>query len=189
MAGSVSGSIQVMQLSSRLEMLFTEQSPVSINISAMSFVRRDVIEHLIMGLQVRGLSSDIVEVEVTEDAVLSIDTVVKQNASLLHAHRIKICLDDFGTGYSALSYLGKLPLDNLKIDRAFVNEIKTKRGRVMLEAIISVAKSLDLTVTAEGVEDLEQRDLLASLGCDYAQGYLFAKALPVAELAQFINER
>ncbi|SBS33163.1 Phytochrome-like protein cph2 [Marinomonas aquimarina] len=169
--------------------LFSEQQPVSINVSAKSFVRRDVMEHLIIGLQERGLPSEVVEVEVTEDAVLSIGEAVKANADLLRTHRINICLDDFGTGYSALSYLGKLPLDNLKIDREFVNEVKTNRGRVMLEAIVSIAKSLHLTVTAEGVEDQEQHDILAAIGCDFAQGYLYAKALPTDELQPFLIAR
>lgn len=168
--------------------LFCETTPVSINVSAKSFVRRDVIEHLILGLQERSLPSEVVEVEVTEDAVLSIGEVVKANADLLRTHRIKICLDDFGTGYSALSYLGKLPLDNLKIDRAFINDVKTHRGRVMLESIVSIAKSLDLTVTAEGIEDQEQHDILAGMGCDYAQGFLYSKALPTEELRQFLAD-
>lgn len=168
--------------------LFCEATPVSINVSAKSFVRRDVIEHLILGLQERGLPSEVVEVEVTEDAVLSIGEAVKANADMLRTHHIKICLDDFGTGYSALSYLGKLPLDNLKIDRAFVNDVKTNRGRVMLEAIVSIAKSLNLTVTAEGIEDQEQHDILAGIGCDFAQGFLYSKALPTEELHQFLSE-
>ena len=167
----------------------TPQTPVSINVSAKSFARRDVIEHLILALQERNLPSEIVEIEVTEDAVLSIGDVVKTNAQMLQNHRINICLDDFGTGYSALSYLGKLPLDNLKIDRLFINEIKTHRGRVMLEAIISIAKSLSLTVTAEGVEDQEQAQLLADLGCDYAQGFLYAKALPPDALREFLAKQ
>lgn len=167
--------------------LFCEDTPVSINVSAKSFVRRDVIEHLVLGLQERDLRSEVVEVEVTEDAVLSIGEVVKANADLLRLHRINICLDDFGTGYSALSYLGKLPLDNLKIDRVFVNDVKTHRGRVMLEAIISIAKSLDLTVTAEGVEDEEQSQILAQMGCDFAQGFLFSKALSTDHLEQFLQ--
>ncbi|MBM6550512.1 EAL domain-containing protein [Marinomonas ostreistagni] len=169
--------------------VFSASTPVSINMSAKSFARRDVIEFLILALQERDLPAEIIEVEVTEDAVLSIGDVVKANAELLQNHRINICLDDFGTGYSALSYLGKLPLDNLKIDRLFINEIKTHRGRVMLEAIISIAKSLNLTVTAEGVEDQEQAKLLQELGCDYAQGFLYAKALAPETLESFLFER
>ena len=167
--------------------LFCESTPVSINVSAKSFVRRDVIEHLIIGLHEHDIASKVVEVEVTEDAVLSIGEVVKANADLLRSHNINICLDDFGTGYSALSYLGKLPLDNLKIDRAFVNEVKTTRGRVMLEAIVSIAKSLNLTVTAEGIEDRGQHAILAKMGCDYAQGYLYSKAIPVEDLSNFLS--
>lgn len=167
--------------------VFSEATPVSINMSAKSFARRDVIEYLILALQERNLPSEMVEVEVTEDAVLFIGDGVKMNAELLQSHRINICLDDFGTGYSALSYLGKLPLDNLKIDRQFINDMKSHRGKVMLEAIISIAQSLQLTVTAEGVEDQEQADVLAQLGCDFAQGFLYAKALPPAELPTFLK--
>lgn len=173
---------------SEYQSLFGEATPVSINVSAKSFARRDVIEHLILGLQERQICSEVVEVEVTEDAVLSIGEAVKANADLLQQHRINICLDDFGTGYSALSYLGKLPLDNLKVDRVFVNELNTNRGRVMLEAIISIAKSLNLTITAEGVEDECQRDILMQMGCDFAQGFLFAKAMPTSRLQQFLSE-
>ncbi|MAF15638.1 MAG: hypothetical protein CMG93_06625 [Marinomonas sp.] len=168
--------------------LFSDDTPVSINISAKSFIRQDVIEHLIFGIRERELCSQMIEVEVTEDAVLSINDAVRTNAGLLREHRINVCLDDFGTGYSALSYLGKLPLDNLKIDRAFVNEIHTERGKVMLEAIISIAKSLSLTVTAEGVEDATQCAMLKSMGCDYAQGFLFSPAIPVTELRVFLSE-
>lgn len=167
--------------------LFSTEAPVSINISAKSFIRRDVIEHLVYGIAERDLCYQMVEVEVTEDAVLSIDEVVKTNAKLLQEHKINICLDDFGTGYSALSYLGKLPLDNLKIDRAFVKEIHTERGKVMLEAIVSIAKSLDLTVTAEGVEESDQCAMLEEMGCDFAQGFLFSKALPMEELNCFLS--
>lgn len=168
--------------------LFSHETPVAINISAKSFVHRSVIDHLVYGLYDRGLKPKMIEVEVTEDAVLSIGDAVKANAEILQTHNIGICLDDFGTGYSALSYLMKLPLDNLKIDRAFVNEVKSNRGRVMLESIIAIAKSINLTVTAEGIEDPEQAEILRAMGCDFAQGFLYSKALPIETLKQFLSE-
>lgn len=167
--------------------IFTVQSPVSINISARNFGSKRLIDGLILGVQDLGLDPRSIEVEVTEDALLTIGDQVQSSANALREAGIKICLDDFGTGYSALSYLGKLPLDNLKIDRSFVIESENESGRLMLEAIVSIAKSYHLTVTAEGIETPEQQAFLASIGCEYAQGFYYSKALPAKELPAWID--
>ncbi|TYL46596.1 EAL domain-containing protein [Marinomonas sp. IMCC 4694] len=168
-------------------LLFTAQTPVAINISARNFAFKCIIDELISGIHRRSLDPASIEVEVTEDALLTIGDQVKANGKVLRNAGINICLDDFGTGYSALSYLGKLSLDNLKIDRSFVNEFTHKSGRLMLEAIVSIAKSFHLTVTAEGIETPAQQDFLASIGCDYGQGFYYSKAIPAQNLSQWIE--
>ncbi|NLU96502.1 hypothetical protein B6N13_00120 [Marinomonas sp. UCMA 3892] len=166
--------------------IFNTDTPVAINISAKSFGVKRVIDALIDNINSQNIDPRSIEVEVTEDALLTIGDQVKSNANALRAAGVKICLDDFGTGYSALSYLGKLPLDNLKIDRSFVIESKEKSGRLMLEAIVSIAKSFHLTVTAEGIETSEQQAFLAKIGCEYAQGFYYSKAIPVQDIPQWI---
>lgn len=166
--------------------LFHAETPVAINLSAKSFGMKRIIDELIEKIHELDIDPKSIEVEVTEDALLTIGDQVKSNASALREAGIKICLDDFGTGYSALSYLGKLPLDNLKIDRSFVIESEQESGRLMLEAIVSIAKSFHLTVTAEGIETPEQQAFLASIGCEYAQGFYYSKAIPVTDIPTWI---
>jgi EAL domain-containing protein (putative c-di-GMP-specific phosphodiesterase class I) len=101
---------------------------------------------------------------------------------------ISISLDDFGTGYSSLSYLRNLIIDNLKIDRSFIRDIaKDKKNSDIVKGIIDMAHALGIAVTAEGVEDIEQLEILRRFNCDYMQGYLFSKPLPRLEYEKFIN--
>lgn len=94
---------------------------------------------------------------------------------------ISLSMDDFGTGYSSLSYLNKYPLDSLKIDKSFVIGMnQDDENKALVKTIIAIAKQLDLKVIAEGVEGEEEYEFLAEIGCDYAQGYLFSRPLPVA---------
>ena len=100
---------------------------------------------------------------------------------------VSIALDDFGTGYSALSYLRKFPLDKIKIDRSFVTDIATRSDQVaIIQAVLSIARALGMTVTAEGVETVVQKDFLKALGCDNAQGFLFGKPVPFEQIAEII---
>jgi diguanylate cyclase len=98
---------------------------------------------------------------------------------------VRLAIDDFGTGYSSLSYLHQLPVDELKIDRSFINRIAAgNRDAHLVEAIMGMAHALDLAVVAEGVETAEQLEFLAELGCQQAQGYLFSPAVPAEVLRQ-----
>jgi EAL domain-containing protein (putative c-di-GMP-specific phosphodiesterase class I) len=120
------------------------------------------------------------ELEITESLVM--ENVEYSIASLkaIRAMGITLAIDDFGTGFSSLSYLAKLPVTTLKIDRAFVIEMKVdQEGLALVSAIINMAHSLKLKVVAEGVETEEQLRLLRLLGCDEIQGFLFSKAVPV----------
>ena len=107
----------------------------------------------------------------------------------MRAKGIKIALDDFGTGQSSLSTLGALPVDRLKIDRAFVRDLlRTKSARAITASIIDIGHHLHLTVIAEGVETQAQLDLLAAKGCDQAQGFFFSRGLPFEEFRRFLAE-
>ncbi len=103
---------------------------------------------------------------------------------------VEIHLDDFGTGYSSLSYLHKLPIDALKIDQSFVREmLENSDSRALVEAIAAMAHALRLTTIAEGVETQAQADLLAEMGVDYAQGYLYCKPCSIADFRQWTADR
>ena len=125
-------------------------------------------------------------VEITEGLLLDAATIVTDKLLAFSDAGIQVALDDFGTGYSSLSYLKKFDIDYLKIDQSFIRNLAPGSSDMALsEAIIAMAHKLGLKVIAEGVETEEQRRLLAAAGCDYAQGYLFAQAMPAAELEEF----
>lgn len=125
----------------------------------------------------QGLDGSAISIEITEGLLLNAEPVVKANLIALRDAGIKVALDDFGTGYSSLAYLRKFDIDTLKIDRSFVADLDGV-GLDICEAVIVMAHRLGLEVVAEGVETERQRDILKGIGCDYAQGFLFAPALP-----------
>lgn len=119
------------------------------------------------------------ELEITESIAIRSEERVSKVLQELRNLGIKVALDDFGTGYSSLSYLRKLPLDSLKIDQSFIRELgQEEEGLAIPLAVISLARTLDLTVTAEGVEKPEQVAVLSSLDCDQIQGYLICRPQP-----------
>ena len=129
-----------------------------------------------------GLASDQLELEITESAIIA--SLDEANCILKKIKElgILISLDDFGTGYSALSYLQKLPIDTLKIDRSFfVDVMENEKSKAMLNGIISLAQNIKVDVIAEGVEIVEQAEIVKEISCDYCQGYLFSKPMPAAE--------
>jgi EAL domain-containing protein (putative c-di-GMP-specific phosphodiesterase class I) len=108
---------------------------------------------------------------------------------MLRAAGIKIAIDDFGTGYSSLSRLSQLPIDTLKIDRSFINEMKADaRSKRLVAIIISIARAFNMLVVAEGVETQEQMDGLWQLGCDQAQGFLHGKPVPMQQFAALLQK-
>jgi EAL domain-containing protein (putative c-di-GMP-specific phosphodiesterase class I) len=139
-------------------------------------------------LAAMGLPGDGVTVEITEGLLLDDADGVADQLAALRAAGITVALDDFGTGYSALAYLQKYRFDYLKIDRAFVRDLdETSQNLPLCKAMILMAHELGMKVVAEGVETAEQRALLASLGCDYAQGFLFARPMPAADFEAFLD--
>ena len=156
---------------------------VSVNQSPLEFQREDgAYQGWLRQLQALELPGQSVVVEITEGLLLDASNAVTTKLLQLRDAGIQVALDDFGTGYSSLSYLKKFDIDYLKIDRSFTRNLAPDSSDMALsDAIIVMAHKLDLKVIAEGVETPEQRDLLAAAGCDYGQGYLFARPMPAAD--------
>jgi PAS domain S-box-containing protein len=165
-----------------------EPVPVSINISSRHVQRADLSRPVREALQQSGISADLIELELTETVLMqNIDTA---GALLLTLKDLGVALsiDDFGTGYSSLSYLKRLPIDTLKIDRSFVRDLEAASDNAaIVAAIIAMSRSLRLRVVAEGVETEGQMRLLAEQGCVLQQGWLFSKALPADEFADYLR--
>jgi diguanylate cyclase (GGDEF)-like protein len=121
-------------------------------------------------------------VEITETAVMQQPDLARRLLTTLREWGVRIALDDFGTGHSSLSMLTRLPVDVIKIDRSFINRIVERDGAALVTSIVSLAGSLELSVIAEGVETVEQLELVRDLGCRYAQGFLFARPAPLSQL-------
>ncbi len=135
-----------------------------------------------------GLPGQSMVIEITEGLLLEAESGVKNKLRQFHDAGIQVSLDDFGTAYSSLSYLRKFDIDYLKIDKSFVHDLAPGSSSMALsEAIIVMAHKLGLMVVAEGVETEAQRKLLADAGCDYAQGYLFARPVPAEEFEKLPN--
>ena len=128
--------------------------------------------------------------EITEGLLLDASQEVSQQLTQMRQAGMHVAMDDFGTGYSSLSYLHRHPIDILKIDQAFVRDLGPGSPTLALcKAIIRMAHELGMQVVAEGVETPTQRDLLAAAGCDYGQGYLFARPMPAEVLDGWLRER
>jgi len=174
----------------RLQDLGFRDMVVSINISPYQFRRLSIVEVVQKALATTGLDPASLVLEVTESLMLS---DVERTVGIFGKLRdmgIHLALDDFGTGYSSLSYLKSLTIDRLKIDRSFVHGLPDSPGDcAVTEAILRMARALDLEVTAEGVETEAQRDFLKGLGCDHYQGFLLSKPLPPQEFERFLMEQ
>lgn len=160
---------------------------ISINLLPEDIAQDGYVDWLLDEVHAVGIDPKRVTIEITENALLSDLEAVGKRLERLREAGIKIALDDFGTGYASLSYLGRLPMDALKIDRGLVARIGTsERDRIVVRSIFSLARDLDLTVVVEGVESTEQLGLLAEWGCDLYQGFLGAGALDETELSRFV---
>ncbi|TAD81430.1 MAG: EAL domain-containing protein, partial [Sphingomonadales bacterium] len=152
---------------------------VAVNVSPKQFAASGIVSTVLSALSASGLSTDRLELEITESIFIS---DVDATLATLHSLRnigVKIALDDFGTGYSSLSYLRSFPFDKVKIDKSFVEDLGTsKNGHAVIRAITTLADALGMETLAEGVEDIAQFEVLEREGCRHIQGYLFSK--PVA---------
>lgn len=159
---------------------------MSVNLSGKQFKQTDIIEQVKMVLFDTGLEAESLRIELTETVVMEDAEVASKIFKQLRGLGVQISIDDFGTGYSSLSYLHHFPIDILKVDRSFVGRMTENGGNAeIVRTIISLAHTMGMKVVAEGIEEEYQRAHLKELGCEYGQGYLFAKPVP-AELAEQI---
>jgi diguanylate cyclase (GGDEF)-like protein len=157
---------------------------VSINMSPQQFRNERLVDELLDDLALHGLSPRHIQLEITEETVLSRSAnEVRAVCSQLRQEGVRIAFDDFGTGFASLTHLIEFPVDIIKIDRNFIKPLaEDARARSVVASIVGLARNLDLAVVAEGVETEEQRELLLAMGCNVAQGYLFAPAVPSGEI-------
>ncbi|MDR7306777.1 EAL domain-containing protein [Rhodoferax saidenbachensis] len=167
------------------------QFQISINSSPVQFQHaRTQSETWVQRLQTQGLPGECLTVEITEGVLLDSNAGVTAKLLEWRDAGIQVALDDFGTGYSSLSYLQKFDIDFIKIDQSFVRDLHAQSTNFTLcKAMVAMAHALGLQVVAEGVETAEQRDLLLQAGCDYAQGYWFARPMPAEALVDWVAAR
>ena len=136
-----------------------------------------------------GINGHQLEIEITESAIASSEQMAIQNLKGLQAMGCEIAIDDFGTGYSSLGNLKNFPLNRLKIDKSFVDSVvDSESGQSIVRMISTLARELNLKVTAEGVETREQAEFLKDVGCDQLQGYLFSKPLQAGQFYKRLQQ-
>jgi diguanylate cyclase (GGDEF)-like protein/PAS domain S-box-containing protein len=173
--------------------IWTKISPnfqMSINTSPLQFQRNiGIIEDWMPQLKQLGLSGRNLIIEITEGLLVDAAIPIQQQLLAFRDNGIQVAIDDFGTGYSSLSYLKKFDIDYIKIDQSFVQNIQHNSNDLALcEAIVLMAHKLGIKVIAEGVETVEQRDLLITMGCDYGQGYFFSHPLSADEFTNLLTQ-
>jgi diguanylate cyclase (GGDEF)-like protein/PAS domain S-box-containing protein len=167
------------------EELFTGR--VAVNLSAVQFTQANLVALIANILTESKLPAKHLELEITEGTVMDDPQRAIATMEQIRAMGIHLSLDDFGTGYSSLAYLKKFPLNTLKIDKAFVDDIEvSEQGRNMVATIVTIAHNLGMDVVAEGVETNKQLTFLTSLGCEQLQGYLYSKPLPTEKFQQYL---
>ncbi|MBV1920794.1 MAG: EAL domain-containing protein, partial [Pseudomonadales bacterium] len=160
---------------------------IAINVAAKQLKQKNFSHQILTLLEKHNISANYIKLELTESALMDDPIDVIRQLKVLRKEGITIAIDDFGTGYSSLSYLKKFPIDYLKIDQSFIRDIgEDKNDEAIIRAIIQMAHSLGQKVIAEGVETQQQLEFLASLDCDYAQGFLFSKPVPWNDAEQFL---
>lgn len=160
---------------------------MAVNCSALNLARDELADEIEYALRSSGIAASRLELEVTENALMGNISSTLILLRQIRALGVSLSIDDFGTGYSSLSYLKRLPLNTLKIDRSFIQDIpKSTTDMEIVQAIIGMAHTLHLQVITEGVETAQQLELLIKHGCDYVQGYLLSAAVPANEVSALI---
>jgi EAL domain-containing protein (putative c-di-GMP-specific phosphodiesterase class I) len=158
---------------------------VAVNLSAVQFKQDELFDVIQSALRNSGLPPQRLEIEITESVLL--ERAAENHAFMekLKSIGISLALDDFGTGYSSLSCLTAFPFDKIKIDKSFIGNLtKRHQSSAIISSIVTLARGLDISVTAEGVETREQFDRLKALGVNFAQGYLLGRPVPIGELEE-----
>jgi len=162
---------------------------VGINVSAARFRDRKFANRLMKLIGEIGVDPRQIELEIVEGAYISDFDAALANITTLRGKGVKIAIDDFGTGYSSLTYLLKMPVDKIKIDKSFVDEVGHMQSAAIVHSIVALARALGMKITAEGVETEEQQRFLRAAGCHYIQGWLFAKAMPAEKLTKYVASK
>ncbi|MDF9777259.1 diguanylate cyclase (GGDEF)-like protein [Pseudomonas baetica] len=166
-----------------------EDLKIAVNCSPLNLAREELADEIEYALRVAGVAPNQLELEVTENALMGNIASTLVLLRQIRALGVSLSIDDFGTGYSSLAYLKRLPLNTLKIDRSFIQDIpKATQDMEIVQAIIVMAHTLHLQVVTEGVETFEQYQFLENHGCDFVQGYLLSRPVPLAELHPVLNE-
>lgn len=163
------------------------QIRVAINISARQFSQTDFVPEVIETAELYSVNPTQLELELTESVVMNNVEQVATQLTALRQAGFHIAIDDFGTGYSSLQYLQQLPLDVLKIDRAFIQELNLPTSCSLIKSIVYLAREFNLRTVAEGVETDLQAERLKDMQCDQLQGFLYSKPVPAANLPAIIE--
>ncbi|BBL72112.1 sensor domain-containing protein [Methylogaea oryzae] len=162
---------------------------VGVNLSARQFERSDLLGLVESVLASTGLAPERLDLEITEGALMGDVESARYTLTALRAMGVKVSVDDFGTGYSSLAYLKAFPLSKLKIDQSFVRNLENDASNAAIaKAVISLSHSLGLTVVAEGVETLQQKEYLSACGCNIAQGYFYSRPLEAHAIGEFLAD-
>lgn len=168
---AMQGLVEIVSQSALNNQLF-----VSINLSGADFCEQDLASFMVRAVERSSLNPEQIKIELTESVLVEQPDVAKKTLDELKALGFSLTIDDFGTGYSSLSYLHQYNFDTLKIDKSFVQDaINSDYKRKIIESIVALAKQLDMTIVAEGIETKEHVRLMQDLGCDYAQGYYYSR--------------
>ncbi|WP_347904513.1 bifunctional diguanylate cyclase/phosphodiesterase [Pseudomonas purpurea] len=166
-----------------------EALKIAVNCSPLNLAREELADEIESALRSAGVAPQRLELEVTENALMGNIANTLVLLRQIRALGVSLSIDDFGTGYSSLAYLKRLPLNTLKIDRSFILDIpKSTQDMEIVQAIIVMAHTLHLQVVTEGVETVEQYEFLNRYGCDFVQGYLLSRPVPLAELRPVLDE-
>jgi EAL domain-containing protein (putative c-di-GMP-specific phosphodiesterase class I) len=163
--------------------LWPENVKVAVNLSPVQFKQAELFDVIKRALQHSGLSPTRLEIEITESVLLEEAAENQTLIAKLKSAGISLALDDFGTGYSSLSYLTTFPFDKIKVDKSFIRKLTEQpESAAIISSIVTLARGMKMSVTAEGVETREQLEALRSLGVNYAQGYLLGRPVPLSDL-------
>lgn len=163
--------------------------PVSVNVSRLHFLNSNFVSEYNKIKKKYMISDELIEIEITESVVFSNDN--KEVFTVMRKFRdegFEISMDDFGSGYSSLGLLKEMPIDTLKLDKMFLNDIEEYNTQIIVGSIVNMAKNLNLNVVSEGVETLMQVDFLKDIGCDMAQGFVFARPKTIVEYEELIKK-
>lgn len=161
---------------------------MSVNFSSTDFSSDDFLDNIYNTISETDVQAKNIHLEITERLLMSQPAQAKETLDMCRKAGMGISIDDFGTGYSSLSYLHAFPINTLKIDQSFIRDMhENENSQSLVKSIISLGKNLDMAIVAEGVEQIEEGKLLKEMGCDYAQGYYFAKPMSEEDVIKCVS--